>query len=324
MRDSFGRAIDYMRISVTDRCNLRCRYCMPEDVPLVDMADILTYEEIVDVASAAVSVGITRFKVTGGEPLARRGCTDLIRMLKGLPGVEQVTLTTNGTLLEQQLPELHSAGIDGINISLDTLDKNRYQEITGQDQLETVLSALDRCLSLEIPTRVNAVLLKGLNDHDWEPLVLFAKDRPVDVRFIELMPIGFGKNYSPVSNTELLEKIHSKWPGTQKCDYRGNGPAVYYSIPGFLGKVGLVSALHGPFCDTCNRLRLTAQGQLKPCLCYADTLDIRSALRETDPGERDDALKTILETAVLRKPEAHRFGNQNGVSEEHYMNQIGG
>lgn len=327
MRDTLGRTIDYMRISITDRCNLRCRYCMPEGVELVPMSDILTFEEIVRIAVAAAEAGIRKFKVTGGEPLVRLGCPELVKELKRIPGVEQVTLTTNGVLLSRYLDDLVRAGLDGVNISLDTLDRQTYKKITGRDELQEVLEGINLAVKKGIPAKLNCVLQKGLNDHEWKNLIRFAGERPMDIRFIELMPIGFGKKFEAVYNEELLEKLQALYPGIKPDgQVHGNGPAVYYRLPGAKGSVGFISAMHGKFCAHCNRLRLTSQGMLKPCLCFEDFVDIGRLVREKDidTGEIDKQIQEAIRKAVAMKPECHRFEAPDEVTEQKRMIEIGG
>lgn len=321
MRDSYGREINYMRISITDRCNLRCRYCMPDDIELCSMEELLTYEEIANVCRAAAKLGICRFKITGGEPLVRKGCADLIRMLYQIPGVEEVTLTTNGVLLEKYLPELQDAGLRSVNISLDTMNREAYAKITGQDVLEKVISSLKAALRCGMKVKVNTILQKNQNENAWQELLLLAKKEPVDVRFLELMPIGEGKKEKTISNEILKEQIQDKYFALQ-LDIRkhGNGPAVYYKIPGFTGSVGFISAIHGVFCDSCNRLRMTSTGELKPCLCYDKTISIREAVRSND---QETVVKNI-EHAIHMKPEKHCFEEVEKISEHKMMAQIGG
>ena len=325
MTDSYGRKIEYLRISVTDRCNLRCRYCMPNGVDLISMKDILSFEEIVEVAKAAASIGISRLKVTGGEPLVRIGCTDLIAQLKAVDGIEEVTLTTNGILLSKYLDDLLRAGTDAVNISLDTLDKEKYRAITGFDQLENVLQSIDDCLSRGVHLKINCVLQQGLNDDEWPDLIMLAKDNRLDVRFIEIMPIGQGALFNPISNDDILCRMMKRFPGIEEDDRKhGNGPAKYVSIPGFTGGVGFISALHGKFCSSCNRLRMTAVGELKPCLCFGDTIDLREILRSKDDPERHQLLKDTLTKAIMSKPESHCFEDRSLITENKRMISIGG
>ena len=326
MLDRYGRNIDYLRISVTDRCNLRCRYCMPEGVELVPMQEILTYEEIREICAAAAKLGVRKLKVTGGEPLVRRGCAELIRMLKTVPGIEQVTLTTNGVLLGKYLPELLDAGLDAANVSLDTLDRERYAAITGQDELDAVLESVEAALASGLRLKLNAVLQKGVNDDEWFALASLARDRALDVRFIELMPIGAGKGIRGVANTELRAELLRRYPELKEdASVRGNGPAVYVRVPDWKGGVGFISAMHGKFCDRCNRLRLTAQGRLKPCLCYGDAVDLMPLLRGgAHDAEREALLCQALEDAVLSKPAQHCFEIPERVTETAHMADIGG
>lgn len=321
MKDLQGRDINYMRISITDRCNLRCKYCMPDGIELLPMSEILTFEEILRVCEQAVGFGITRFKITGGEPLVRRGCADLIRKIKKLSGVEQVTMTTNGILLSRYLDELLDAGLDAVNISLDTLNRGRFEEITGFDQLPEVLKSIDAAVDSGLRVKVNVVLQQDKNADEWQKILEIAERRPIDVRFIEMMPIGRGRECTGVSNDELLKKIQEQYPGVCKDDrVHGNGPAVYYHIPGFVGSVGFISAIHGVFCSSCNRIRMTATGDLKPCLCYRDTVSVRDAARYGT----DQEIREKLQEAVEMKPKQHCFDMKEDITEQHKMVQIGG
>lgn len=321
MKDLQGRDINYMRISITDRCNLRCKYCMPDGIELLPMSEILTFEEIVRVCRQAVELGITRFKITGGEPLVRKGCASLIREIKSLPGVEQVTMTTNGVLISGYLEQLSEAGLDAVNISLDTLNREEFAELTGADHLPEVLKSIDAAVESGLRVKVNAVLQKGENADEWQQLLELAKDRPLDVRFIEMMPIGRGKECMGISNDELLKRIQENYPGVCKDErVHGNGPAVYYHIPGFIGSVGFISAIHGVFCSSCNRIRMTATGELKPCLCYRDTMSVRDAARYGT----DSDIREKLQEAIQMKPKQHCFDVEEDITEQHKMVQIGG
>ena len=348
MEDAYGRTIDYLRISITDRCNLRCKYCMPKGACLVSRREILTLEEIQAAAIAASSLGIRHIKVTGGEPLVRSGCCELIGRLKSIPGIEKVTLTTNGILLNRYLEALDQAGIDGINISLDTLEPKRYREITGRDGLEEVFSGMEKAILLGIPVKVNAVSIdwEGKRE-EWMALAGLAGRYPVDVRFIEMMPIGYGRDFKPFDHRELLRGLREAYPGLEDDErVHGPGPAVYYRIPGFKGSIGLISAMHGKFCGSCNRVRLTAQGYLKTCLCYEDGADLRKVLREgqeefSDNGQEgkhwrwkyrdcpDDAglqrrLRETIVQAVRQKPAMHCFEQPDKITESRFMAAIGG
>ena len=323
MLDQYGRKIDYLRISVTDRCNLRCRYCMPEPVSAVQHADILRYEEILRICRAAAELGITKFKVTGGEPLVRAGCVDFITALKAQPGTEQVTLTTNGLLLEANLDALTEAGLDGVNISFDSPDNARFRRITGYtgDGADTLLHVIDACCAKGLKTKINAVLLEE-TEADAPALAAIAAKLPVDVRFIELMPIGFGTTMKRVSPEDILTALQERWPDLAPTDERrGNGPAHYYKSAALLGRIGFIDAVSHKFCAECNRVRLTSTGQLKPCLCYADSADLRALIRG---GCTDGELREALRAAVYTKPRAHCFDTNDIITEKHMMSQIGG
>ena len=322
MIDQFERTIDYMRVSITDRCNLRCRYCMPEGVDLVSMKELLTYEELVRIVRAAADLGIKKIKITGGEPLARLGCADLIAQLKAIPSIEQVTMTTNGVLLKKHLPELLNAGLDAVNISLDTLDAKRFQEISRRDELASVLEGLEASLAAGLRTKINVVLQKDMNEDEWFSLAGLAKEKALDVRFIEMMPIGFGKEFNGISNETLREELRKRYPDLEDdSTVHGNGPAVYVRIPGWKGSIGFISAMHGRFCDRCNRVRLTAQGRLKPCLCYGETADLLPVVRGAHPEEE---LKKVLEEAIYQKPKQHCFEDPEQITEKGRMASIGG
>ena len=321
MRDGLGREINYLRISVTDRCNLRCRYCMPEEgVPPLPHDQVLRYEELLLVARVAVTLGITCFKVTGGEPLVRRGCAGFVRTLKHRPGVERVSLTTNGLLLEEHLEELAAAGVDGVNVSLDTLDPIQYQALTRSGRAPAqVLSAVERC-STRIPTKLNAVALEETAEQ-LIPLARIAQRLPVDVRFIEAMPIGPGVQ-SHRRREPILEQLLAVWPDLSPTgERRGSGPAVYYGSAGLMGRIGLIQAVSHSFCQDCNRVRLTSTGVLKPCLCYETGVELRPLLRA---GCGVAELRRVMAQAIRQKPAAHCFGLGLAAPEHRSMNQIGG
>ena len=328
MKDQFQRQINYMRLSVTDRCNLRCRYCMPNGMEnVLPMEKLLSFSELLFLAKEASKLGISRFKVTGGEPLVRDGVLDFIKELKKLDKVEQVTLTTNGILLKDVLPELLSAGIDGINVSLDSLKEERFAEITGLPVLSRVLEGIYAACDAGLHVKLNTVMQKGKNEDELFSLLALAKERPLDIRFIEMMPIGYGKNFEPYYNEVLLEKIREHFPGiTEDISIHGNGPAKYYRIPGFLGSVGFISALHGKFCGSCNRIRLTSEGELKPCLCYGNGYDLRAILRNTafSKEEKRAEVEKMFRNCILGKPESHAFEKLSEVTEHRAMGKIGG
>lgn len=323
MLDRYGRVINYLRISVTDRCNLRCCYCMPEGVQDVGMKNILTFEEIREIVRTGVSLGITHIRITGGEPLVRKGCVNLIRGIREIPGVETITMTTNGVLLGNYGKQLKEAGVDGVNISLDTLDPEEFYKITGKRELQEVLAGIRAAKTAGLPVKLNAVNRKEL---DPIPLVRYAQEENLPIRFIEMMPVGYGKKYVGRSNEELRETLEAVC-GNAECmtnreelSRMGSGPAVYYQFSDLKVPVGFISAIHGKFCDTCNRVRLTAEGYLKLCLCYDKGEDLRRVLRE---GEKEN-LRTIMEQTIFRKPAAHCFEHPAEMTETHEMVKIGG
>lgn len=323
MLDRYGRVINYLRISVTDRCNLRCCYCMPEGVQDVGLKNILTFEEIWEIVRTGVSLGITHIRITGGEPLVRKGCVDLIRGIREIPGVETITMTTNGVLLGNYAKQLKEAGVDGVNISLDTLDPEEFYKITGKRELQEVLAGIRAAKTAGLPVKLNAVNRKEL---DPIPLVRYAQEENLPIRFIEMMPVGYGKKYVGRSNEELRETLEAVC-GNAECmtnreelSRMGSGPAVYYQFSDLKVPVGFISAIHGKFCDTCNRVRLTAEGYLKLCLCYDEGEDLRRVLRE---GEKEN-LRTIMEQTIFRKPAAHCFEHPAEMTETHEMVKIGG
>ena len=323
MLDRYGRVINYLRISVTDRCNLRCCYCMPEGVQDVGMKNILTFEEIWEIVRTGVSLGITHIRITGGEPLVRKGCVNLIRGIREIPGVETITMTTNGVLLGNYAKQLKEAGVDGVNISLDTLDPEEFYKITGKRELQEVLAGIRAAKTAGLPVKLNAVNRKEL---DPIPLVRYAQEENLPLRFIEMMPVGYGKKYVGRSNEELRETLEAVC-GKAECmtnreelSRMGSGPAVYYQFSDLKVPVGFISAIHGKFCDTCNRVRLTAEGYLKLCLCYDEGENLRRVLRE---GEKEN-LRTIMEQTIFRKPAAHCFEHPAEMTETHEMVKIGG
>ena len=322
MLDLNGRSIDYLRISVTDRCNLRCAYCMPEEgVEWMDHGKILRYEDILRLCRLFGALGVTKFKLTGGEPLVRKGLPTLVEGLKAIPTTQSVTLTTNGVLLADQLPALLDAGLDGVNVSLDTLDRARYAQVTRRDLLPRALEGLEAAANTPgLNVKVNCVPM-GDDGENWAALAALAKDRPVAVRFIELMPIGLGKSLSPCTEEQVrgeLERVYGPmepWDGPL-----GNGPCRYFTLPGFAGKIGFISAMSHKFCHRCNRVRLTASGFLKTCLQYETGVDLAPLL-----AEDDRVLLDAIQAAVEHKPAAHRFEESSvDAGEARRMNEIGG
>lgn len=329
MQDQYERKIEYVRISLTDRCNLRCRYCMPEEgVAKLCHADILNFAEILRVVRGLASLGVKKVRLTGGEPLVRRGITDLIRQIRQVPGIEQVVLTTNGVLLPEMGADLVKAGLTGLNISLDTLKPEVFAEITRRPLFGQVQAGMEHMLSLGLTNiKFNCVPIYEVNDGEIPQLAALAKDYPVKVRFIELMPIGcaYEVGYEGVPMDEvrarLIKTYGSLHPVGRKID-RLQGPAEYYKVPGFKGQVGFIDAMEHKFCATCNRVRLTAEGFLKLCLNQKNGLDLRGLLRN---GISDENLKLALRQAIYRKPAEHLFTDrENSARDSRAMYQVGG
>lgn len=323
MVDGQGRAIRYLRVSVTDRCNLRCRYCMPESgVDWVPHGQVLTYEQIARLVGLCAGLGVEKVRLTGGEPLVRRGLSALVRMVKETPGIRQVCLTTNGVLLPEQLPALLEAGLDGVNLSLDTLDRGQYAALTRRDELPRALAGLEAALAVPgLTVKLNCVPLAD-NEDQWVPLAALARDRDLAVRFIELMPIGLGRGLPGRSEAQVLARLEAAFGPLRPLAGPPGGPARYGTFPGFQGRVGFISAMTHPFCAACDRVRLTASGFLKTCLQYQTGVDLRALL---EAGAGDSALRAAILEAVRQKPACHHFGGAPAPGDEgHTMNQIGG
>ncbi|MDI6849858.1 MAG: GTP 3',8-cyclase MoaA [Candidatus Saccharicenans sp.] len=316
MQDRFNRQINYMRISVTDRCNLRCFYCRGvKDFVFIPHEEILSYEEILYLARLALRSGIDRFRLTGGEPLLRKGLSSLISGILAFPGVKDISLTTNGILLEEYLEELKAAGLRRLNVSLDTLDRKKFQQITGVDALERVLKGLRKAQQAGFdPIKVNVVLLRSVNDgEDVERFLALAFELPVHVRFIELM------DFSPVGGyfvpaTEVIERIQKKYR-LEEVDIPGSGPARrHFRIAGMKGSFGFIAPLSHHFCGSCNRLRLSADGKLRICLFSEKTVDLKKMLRA---GAGEEEILEAMTGALAEKPgswqESGTGKNRNGL-----------
>lgn len=318
MYDQYNRKIDYLRISLTDRCNLHCRYCQPEVSEHVPHNEILRYEELLRICRAALQLGISKFKITGGEPLLRKGCSDFIAGLKQTEGVEQVTLTTNGTLLAQQLPALIAAGVNSINVSLDTLNDAYYKELTG-GSLDSVLQALQELYVAGIPFKLNCVPLAGNGPADIMQLLKLANQYQAPLRFIELMPLDCNANLQGLSGSEIRSLLEQAGLQLQPDAQRyGNGPASYWRIGGYKMPVGFIEPLHNKFCAVCNRVRLTSVGMLKPCLYCNEGMNLKRLLRD---GASDADLLQAMQEIIYAKPAGHSFDIK---AARFNMSQIGG
>lgn len=319
MRDSFNRNVDYMRVSVTDRCNLRCKYCVPkEGVDLLPAEEILSYDEIVDICEEAAQLGISKIRITGGEPLVRENIPVLVERLKSIPKIKEVMLTTNGTLLKDQIDSLVKSGLDSVNISLDAPNRESYKDVTGFDLFTKVLGGIEKACNLGIKTKINSVLIDG---EYYKDLIKLSLEYGIDVRFIEVMPIGMAKGMNAIPCDTVLSYIDNEFPGWKWDELvHGNGPAKYLRIPGAKGSIGFISAINNKFCDSCNKIRLTADGRIKPCLCFGKSYDIKSPLRQNDrQGVRNIIIKSITE-----KPKEHCFDDVDKITEDKKMVSIGG
>lgn len=315
MNDTLGRKITYLRLSVTDLCDLRCIYCMPEHgVPKRAHSEICSLEELCDMAAAAVSLGVRKVRITGGEPLVRRGVVSLCRMLRALPGLEELCLTTNGVRLPELAAPLREAGVDRLNISLDTLRPERYRSITRIGELSSVLRGLDAAEAAGFShTKLNCVLMGGVNDDEIKDFVRLTQARPLSVRFIELMPMGACAKWEKarfLPAGAVLDRVPELVPaGT-------DGVSRLYRIPGAAGTVGLIEPMSHAFCAECSRIRITADGKLKPCL-HADT---EITLR----GLHGEALLDAIRQGIARKPERHALTRDGQSHAGRCMNEIGG
>jgi len=336
VEDRYGHRISYLRLSVTDRCNERCRYCMPEELQTWLPRDgVLSYEEIVRVTRVGASLGVRKLRVTGGEPLVRRGVIGLIRALKGIPGIEEVGLSTNGTLLAAPDPEdgtadstarrLAAAGVNTVNVSLDTLESPRYAAATGRDFLPRVLAGLDAAQAAGFDQiKLNCVLMRGTNEEALPDLADFAHQRGLLLRFIELMPVSRTdvlQEDTFLSTLEARRRLEARFgPLVPRPDFRTNGPAAYFEIPGrgqLIGLIGAMTNLH--FCESCNKLRLTCDGKLRPCLGSHLEFDLLGVLRA---GATDAQLADFFRHVVDRKPREHDF--RDGYLPQRHMTAIGG
>ena len=336
LKDSFERTLDYLRVSITDRCNLRCIYCMPrEGVEWKPHENILTFEQIIRIINIFSTLGVKKIRVTGGEPLLRRGVSLFLKELKSISGIESVSLTTNGILLNAYLDEAESAGNaalpDSINISLDSLSFEKYKTITRCKNTDvtsapdrSILPAIDRLIKKNITVKINCVPVRGVNEDEILPLASLAKDKNISVRFIELMPAGpaSGLQFIPGGETaRLIEKAYGSLTALNRMS--GNGPAIYYSLKGFTGRIGFINAVSRGFCDKCNRLRLTSEGYLKLCLSHGTGIDLRKLI---SAGCSDIDIADAVTKAVYGKPRSHTLSDIYSEPEIHRegLSKIGG
>jgi cyclic pyranopterin phosphate synthase len=324
--DPYSRKINYLRISVTDRCNLRCRYCMPEEgIPLISHEEILTYEEMLRMVRVFAREGISKVRLTGGEPLVRKGIVDFISRLSQIEGIEDLSLTTNGILLKEFAPDLKRAGLKRINISLDSLRRERFYRIARRDGYERVWEGIEASLSAGLsPIKINMVAIRGVNDDEIESFAQLTLRLPLTVRYIEYMPSGNGEEWKESDILTIpqiknrLEKMGTLIPIPPD---RWDGPARRFRMAGALGEIGLIGAVSSHFCGDCNRLRLTADGKIRTCLFSDDEVDMKEILRK---GGSDGDLREQLLLALQRKPERHHINTYQFKKCQRNMSAIGG
>ncbi len=325
LTDTFGRAHNNLRISVTDRCNLRCTYCMPDEVVFMNRAELLTFEEIAHFVRVAAPLGIDKIRLTGGEPLMRRHLEQLVLLLAAIPGIRDIGLTTNGLLLTNYARTLHEAGLRRINISLDTLDPQRFRELARREGLEQVLEGIAAAKAAGFePIKVNAVIIRGVNDQDVAPLARYARQQGLEMRYIEYMPIGAeawerGKVYFA---HEILEQLEREVGPLVPADtYDPRAPAMDFRYTDGSGRVGIIASISRPFCLSCNRLRLTCDGKLRNCLFALDEVDVKPLLR----GQPDDTqLAELIVRNVREKWEGHEINTSRFIKPQRTMHAIGG
>ncbi|MDD2850549.1 MAG: GTP 3',8-cyclase MoaA [Desulfuromonadaceae bacterium] len=323
LHDSIGRTINYLRLSVTDRCNLRCRYCMPEDgIAKFTHGDILSYEELFRIARVAVSIGIDKIRITGGEPLVRKGIIPFLQQLAGIPGLEQLVLTTNGVLLEKMAPELRSSGVQRLNISLDSLNPETFRQISRCGDLKFVLAGIDAAKECGFPIKLNMVVMRGINDHELMDFVNLATTSAVTVRFIEYMPAIREHNWQRlvVPGAEILARLEQRFTLIPLEQAAMAGPARNFRIPGSHGSLGVITPVSHHFCSECNRIRVTASGLAKGCLFAGDQMDLKSALQSGSNQLLASALCAIVDT----KPDRHHMCLEECHHQAFSMSSIGG
>lgn len=328
LTDNHQRTIDYLRISITDHCNLKCQYCVPFDGrKKLPMTDILSYEELYRIAKAAVANGVTKVRLTGGEPLLRKNMLHFCRMLSSLPEITDLSLTTNGVLLGEMAADLKAAGVNRINVSLDTLDPERYAEVTGKDRLAQVLAGIEKAAQVGMaPIKINMVPMRGINDDEIEAMARWTLKAPYDIRFIELMPTsGWAQEQHDklfMGIDEVRKTVETIGPLTPIPQIRTRGPAAYSCLKNAKGRLGFIAALSHHFCRTCNRLRLTADGKLRACLFAEEEVDIKTPLRQ---GATLATLQYIIRETAAAKPKGHRLNEADGGPiQGRVMQAIGG
>lgn len=326
MLDKSNRQINYLRLSITDNCNLRCQYCLPENSNnFSKVSNLLSTEDIEKIVKAFSLIGIKKIRITGGEPLIRKDFPEILKKINRIEGIEKIAITTNGFNLLENLEEFKQNGLDRINISLDSLNKEKYNEITRGGDFDKVFKTIEVAAQKNFDrVRLNVVIMKGINDDEILDFVNLTKNLNIGVRFIELMPIGEGKRFNSMKNSEILSFIKNHYDLEKAANKITDGPAAYYRVPGFLGKIGFISPLSNRFCDKCNRIRVTSNGFLKLCLHYNEGIDLKTYLKNNISIE--ELAQLIKEAIYNRKPEEHKMDSKDIIEniETKGMNEIGG
>lgn len=319
MRDNYGRNINYLRISVTDRCNLRCIYCMPEQgIKSLHREDILRFEDTLKIVKSAASLGINKIRYTGGEPLVMKDIDKLIYETSKIPQIKDIAITTNGILLSDMAEDLKKAGLKRVNISLDTLDKEKFKSITRIGDIEKVFESIYKCLAIGLkPVKINTVLMRGINDTEFNDFLSLIRELPLEIRFIELMPIGEGIKLYEKSKLSFME-ILEQHPELTEIPTDKSSTAQLYKLQGAKGSIGFISPVSCKFCSDCNRIRLTSTGHIKPCLHSKEEINLREYLNN------EEMLTTALKSAIFNKPPEHHLQQENVSRSDKMMYQIGG
>ena len=324
MYDSYGRHLHYLRVSLTDACNLRCVYCMPQEITFRPPASLLQDDEVVTLVRVAASLGVDKIRLTGGEPTVRRGVVDLVREIRAVPGIGRVAMTTNGLRLVELARPLAEAGLDQVNISIDSLDIEKFRQITRRGDLDDVWRGIAAAEAAGLRLKLNCVVTRGFNDDEVVELARLTLTNPWEVRFIELMPLGSVSDFQRsqvVPSAETRARIEAALgPATLVPGHNGHDPARPYRLADAMGQIGFISSVTEPFCEGCNRLRLTADGRLRLCLLRDDEVDFLTPLRA---GADFEALRRIMAEAAYRKPWGHRL-EENDIARSREMSQLGG
>lgn len=324
LKDNHGRTVNYLRLAVTDRCNLRCFYCMPEHgIDWLDRKELMTWEEMLQVCNALVKMGIEKIRITGGEPFARKNFMDFLTRLAAIDGLRELTITTNGVLTAPYIPQLKKLGVKTVNLSLDTVDRERFFSITRRDELPKVMDTLHQLLHHDIGVKINAVVMEGKNTQDIIPLAELTKDLPIAVRYIEEMPFNGSSSYDGLKwdHVRILEQLHSQYPKLQKLTDPLYSTSYNYKVPNHKGSLGIIAAYTRSFCGTCNRIRITPQGVLKTCLYDNGVMNIKDLVRS---GFDESAIQDAVKQAIDKREKDGWAAEKNRIENHESMAAIGG